>query len=149
MVSSYISVSMEVLVEDVIPEMLQNFPILVRKSLESHRVEGMNNDFASSTTGKLSTQLRPAPWATVLWDDPLNLKRYVARILCVHFGYSIGQAQELVAEISTTGRGIVSLGVRERVEADVLALHAFGLRATMELTKTGETRVKSGKDRNQ
>ena len=34
--------------------------------------------------------------------------------------------------VHTRGRATVSTGVRERVEADVMAMHSYGLRATIE-----------------
>ena len=34
--------------------------------------------------------------------------------------------------VHTRGRATVSTGVRERIEADVMAMHSYGLRATIE-----------------
>ena len=37
--------------------------------------------------------------------------------------------------VHTRGRATVSTGVRERIEADVMAMHSYGLRATLEEDK--------------
>ena len=39
--------------------------------------------------------------------------------------------------VHTTGRAVVNSGPRERIEADVVALHTYGLRATMEPAPAG------------
>ena len=49
-----------------------------------------------------------------------------------YFGYSTARAEELMLAVHTRGRAIVSTGVRERIEADVMAMHSYGLRATIE-----------------
>ena len=49
-----------------------------------------------------------------------------------HFGYSHEQAESLMMQVHTVGRAVVSSGPRERVEADVVALHGYGLHATLE-----------------
>ena len=47
-------------------------------------------------------------------------------------GYSTARAEELMMAVHTRGRATVSTGVRERIEADVMAMHSYGLRATIE-----------------
>ena len=49
-----------------------------------------------------------------------------------HFGYPQGQAEALMLRVHSEGRAVVSTGLRERMEADVVAMHAYGLRATLE-----------------
>ena len=49
-----------------------------------------------------------------------------------YFGYSTARAEELMMAVHTRGRATVSTGVRERIEADVMAMHSYGLRATIE-----------------
>lgn len=73
-----------------------------------------------------------AQWQTVVWDDVVNLNDYVVEVLIRHFGYSRYAADELTAQIHTFGRAVVSTGIRERMEADVLAMHGYGLHATLE-----------------
>ena len=76
-------------------------------------------------------------WQAVVWDDPVNLKGYVTAVLQRHFGYSRARAHELMMRVHTTGRAVVNSGPRERIEADVVALHTHGLRATMEPAPAG------------
>ena len=76
-------------------------------------------------------------WQAVVWDDPINLMGYVTAVLQRHFGYSRARAHELMMRVHTTGRAVVNSGPRERIEADVVALHTYGLRATMEPASAG------------
>ncbi|WP_115727704.1 ATP-dependent Clp protease adapter ClpS [Actinomyces culturomici] len=71
-------------------------------------------------------------WRTVVWDDPINLMDYVTNVFIRHFGYSAEKARTLMLEVHTAGRAVVSSGMRERMEADVVAMHGYGLRATLE-----------------
>lgn len=86
------------------------------------------------TAGK--PQIRPQQgnpgWRTVVWDDPINLMSYVARVFREHFGYSSADAQALMLRVHRNGSATVSRGTRERMEADVVAMHGYGLRATLE-----------------
>ena len=91
----------------------------------------------------MTTILQPAPraheaasavprWRAVVWDDPVNLMTYVTAVFREYFGYSTARAEELMMRVHTRGRATVSTGVRERIEADVMAMHSYGLRATIE-----------------
>lgn len=75
---------------------------------------------------------RTAQWRTVVWDDPINLMGYVTSVFIRHFGYTSEKATRLMLEVHERGRAIVSTGLRERMEADVVAMHGYGLRATLE-----------------
>lgn len=72
------------------------------------------------------------PWMTIVWDDPVNLMRYVAFVFQKVFGYSEAKANELMMQVHTEGKAVVSSGDRDKVEADVRKLHAAGLWATMQ-----------------
>ncbi len=72
------------------------------------------------------------PWVTVVWDDPVNLMSYVTFVLRKLFGYSTAKAKELMMQVHTEGKAVVSTGDRDKVEADVRKLHAAGLWATMQ-----------------
>lgn len=74
-----------------------------------------------------------AQWRTVVWDDPVNLMSYVTNVFVRHFGYSHDRADSLMHEVHLLGKATVSTGLRERMEADVVAMHGYGLRATLEL----------------
>lgn len=71
-------------------------------------------------------------WRTVVWNDPINLMDYVTGVFCRHFGYSLARSTALMLEVHHKGRAVVSRGLRERMEADVVALHGYGLHATLE-----------------
>ncbi|MPV50206.1 ATP-dependent Clp protease adapter ClpS [Pseudactinotalea sp. HY160] len=72
-----------------------------------------------------------APWRCVVWDDPVNLMSYVTYVFMSHFGYRRERAQTLMLRVHEAGSAIVSTGGRERIEADVQAMHRYGLWATM------------------
>lgn len=71
-------------------------------------------------------------WRTVVLNDPINLMDYVTAVLMRHFGYSEEVAHGLMLRVHHEGRAVVSVGSRESAEADVLALHGYGLRAVVE-----------------
>ncbi|MGZ8180077.1 ATP-dependent Clp protease adapter ClpS [Williamsia sp. SKLECPSW1] len=72
------------------------------------------------------------PWVTIVWDDPVNLMRYVTYVFQKLFGYSETRAAELMMQVHTQGKAVVSSGDRDKVEIDVRKLHAAGLWATMQ-----------------
>ncbi|MFT4126995.1 MAG: ATP-dependent Clp protease adapter ClpS [Gordonia sp. (in: high G+C Gram-positive bacteria)] len=72
------------------------------------------------------------PWMTIVWDDPVNLMRYVTFVFQKIFGYSEARANELMMQVHTEGKAVVSSGDRDKVESDVRKLHAAGLWATMQ-----------------
>lgn len=72
------------------------------------------------------------PWVTVVWDDPVNLMQYVTYIFQKLFGYSKDRATELMMQVHSEGRAVVSSGTRDKVEIDVHRLHEAGLWATMQ-----------------
>ena len=71
-------------------------------------------------------------WRTVVWDDPINTTVYVTSVFQRHFGYPFERAHALMLRVHQQGRATVSEGLKERMEADVLAMHSYGLRATLE-----------------
>ncbi|MDC4233851.1 ATP-dependent Clp protease adapter ClpS [Actinomyces sp. B33] len=71
-------------------------------------------------------------WRTVVLDDPVNLMDYVTSVFRRHFGYPLARCEALMMRVHTEGRAEVSRGQRERMEADVVALHGYGLHATLE-----------------
>lgn len=76
-------------------------------------------------------------WAAVVWNDPVNLMSYVVHVLRTLFGYGRERAGRLMLQIHKEGRATVAHGNREEIEADVHALHAHGLRATIERAEEG------------
>jgi ATP-dependent Clp protease adaptor protein ClpS len=75
---------------------------------------------------------RDRPWVTVVWNDPVNLMSYVTYIFQKLFGYSREKANALMLDVHHKGRAVVSSGEREKMEGDVVRLHAAGLWATMQ-----------------
>jgi ATP-dependent Clp protease adaptor protein ClpS len=72
------------------------------------------------------------PWVTVVWNDPVNLMSYVTHVLMKVFGYPKPKATELMMDVHTKGKAIVSSGPRERMEGDTATLHGYGLWATIQ-----------------
>ena len=89
---------------------------------------------ASPTTDQRN-QYRIAPltpWATIVWNDPVNLMTYVTHVFMTHFGYDHEKAERLMLQVHNEGRSAVSQGGREQMERDVQAMQGYGLWATME-----------------
>ena len=75
------------------------------------------------------------PWITIVWNDPVNLMTYVTFVFQQYFGYSREKATELMLQVHHDGRAVVSTGSREEMERDVVAMHGFGLWATLQQDK--------------
>ena len=74
------------------------------------------------------------PWNTVVWDDPVNLMTYVSWVFRSYFGFSRARAEELMLQVHHAGRAVVATGSREEMERHVVAMHGFGLLATLVRT---------------
>ena len=72
------------------------------------------------------------PWITIVWDDPVNLMTYVTYVLMELFGFTKEKAHELMMQVHTQGKAVVSTGSREEMEHDVARLHEYGLWATLQ-----------------
>ena len=72
------------------------------------------------------------PWITLVWNDPVNLMSYVTYVFQSYFGYSREKAEKLMMDVHTLGKAVVSLGTREAMETDCMAMQGFGLWATFE-----------------
>ena len=72
------------------------------------------------------------PWITIVWDDPVNLMSYVTYVLMELFGFTKEKAHELMMQVHTQGKAVVSTGSREEMEHDVARLHEYGLWATLQ-----------------
>jgi ATP-dependent Clp protease adaptor protein ClpS len=86
------------------------------------------------TTPVIDQQLTAAPlvpWQLVVWDDPVNLMSYVARIFRTYFGYPKEKAERLMLAVHNEGHAIVATGPRETMEMHAQAMHGFGLWATV------------------
>ena len=72
------------------------------------------------------------PWATIVWNDPVNLMSYVTFVFQQYFGYTRKKAEKLMLRVHQEGKAVVSTGNREEMERDVLAMQGYNLWATME-----------------
>lgn len=72
------------------------------------------------------------PWRTVVHDDPINLMSYVSWVFETYFRMDRATAREKMMQVHTRGRAVVASGSREAMEADVQAMHTYGLWATIE-----------------
>ena len=70
-------------------------------------------------------------WQTVVWNDPVNLMSYVARVFREYFGYDSAEAERLMLAVHHDGRAIVAEGAREQMELHTQAMHDYGLWATV------------------
>ena len=75
------------------------------------------------------------PWELIVWNDPVNLMSYVSYVFQSYFGYSETKAAKLMMEVHTLGRSAVAHGTKEKMEAHVVAMHGFGLWATVQKGK--------------
>ena len=72
------------------------------------------------------------PWRVIVWNDPVNLMSYVVYVFRSYFGFSPAEAERLMLQVHNDGRAIVAQGNREAMEVHVLAMHEFGLWATID-----------------
>lgn len=72
------------------------------------------------------------PWMCIVWDDPVNLMSYVTYVFQTVLGFSRKRATELMMQVHTEGKAVVSSGEKDKVEGDVKKLHTAGLWATMQ-----------------
>ncbi|MET3949813.1 ATP-dependent Clp protease adapter ClpS [Arthrobacter sp. UYEF36] len=103
----------------------------------------------STQTGTVtSTDVLSAPdipWNLVIWNDPVNLMSYVSFVFRSYFGYSEAKANKLMLEVHKKGRSIVAHGSKEQVEQHAVAMHGYGLWATVEKATGGGSGSGSGK----
>ncbi len=75
--------------------------------------------------------LPDTPWVTIVWNDPVNLQRYVSWVFRSYFGLERAEAERLMLLVHNEGRAVVASGGREEMERHVEAMHDFGLWATL------------------
>lgn len=76
-------------------------------------------------------------WQTVVWDDPVNLMSYVSYVFRTHFGYTADHAEALMLRVHHEGQAVVAAGNRELMEQHVVAMHRYGLLATLRRADQG------------
>ena len=72
------------------------------------------------------------PWMCIVWDDPVTLMSYVTYVFHTILGSDKKRAHELMMQVHTEGKAVVSTGEKDKVEGDVKKLHTAGLWATMQ-----------------
>lgn len=75
--------------------------------------------------------LTERPWLTIVWNDPINLMRYVTYVFQRVFGYPKPVAEKLMLDVHYKGKAVVATGAREAMERNAEALHGYGLWATV------------------
>ncbi|MBF4636527.1 ATP-dependent Clp protease adapter ClpS [Clavibacter michiganensis] len=85
-----------------------------------------------SDTSLLERASTPPVWSCVVWNDPVNLMTYVSYVFRSYFGFPRERADELMLRVHEDGRAVVATGIREEIERHVLAMHVYGLWATLE-----------------
>ena len=81
----------------------------------------------------LDTRIAPdLPWITIVWNDPVNLMQYVAYVFKSYFGFSPSKANKLMMQVHNEGKAVVASGPREEMERHVVAMHGYGLWATLQ-----------------
>lgn len=94
----------------------------------------MSVSTAPETDRELSTHELTSPdipWDLIVWNDPVNLMSYVSYVFQSYFGYSQEKAAELMLQVHTEGKSAVAHGSKEKMEAHAVAMHGFGLWATV------------------
>jgi ATP-dependent Clp protease adaptor protein ClpS len=71
------------------------------------------------------------PWLTIVWNDPVNLMRYVTYVFQRVFGYPKDKAEKLMLDVHYKGKAVVAAGAREAMERNAETLHGYGLWATV------------------
>ena len=82
---------------------------------------------------KTSTDLA-GTWNVLVFDDPVNLMAYVAKVFQKVFGYPRERAEELMMTVHIAGKALVWTGAREPAELYVQQLHSYQLQASLENT---------------
>lgn len=72
-----------------------------------------------------------SPWVTIVWNDPVNLMSYVSFVFRSYFGFAAEEAERLMLMVHNDGRAVVATGNREEMERHVVAMHGYGLWASI------------------
>jgi ATP-dependent Clp protease adaptor protein ClpS len=109
---------------------------------------GLKGQERTDISERSSTDLLSAadiPWNLVVWNDPVNLMSYVSYVFQSYFGYSEAKSNKLMLEVHKKGRSIVAHGGKEQVEQHAVAMHGYGLWATVEkASSSGDGRGRKG-----
>lgn len=82
---------------------------------------------------ELAQQTRSdVPWITIVWNDPVNLQDYVSWVFRTYFGFDRVEADRRMMKVHTEGKAVVASGPREEMERHVVAMHGYGLWASLQ-----------------
>jgi ATP-dependent Clp protease adaptor protein ClpS len=98
--------------------------------IQVRQAEGMTSTL--ETTRPDEAILLDQPWSAVVWDDPVNLMSYVTWVFRDYFGFDKAEAARLMLLVHTEGRAVVATGSREEMERHVVAMHGYGLWASLQ-----------------
>jgi ATP-dependent Clp protease adaptor protein ClpS len=88
-------------------------------------------------TGTDERSVPDVPWILIVWNDPVNLMSYVSYVFQSYFGYSEAKAEQLMMQVHSEGKSAVANGSKEKMEVDAVAMHGFGLWATVQKDDRG------------
>jgi ATP-dependent Clp protease adaptor protein ClpS len=80
------------------------------------------------------TKLHPN-YQVVLWDSPHHTFQYVIEMLGKLFGHPAVKAQQMAAEVDSTGRCSVFVGTLEKAEFKRDQIHAYGADPRLSYSK--------------
>mmetsp|Transcript_68096 Transcript_68096/g.154057 ORF Transcript_68096/g.154057 Transcript_68096/m.154057 type:complete len:146 (+) Transcript_68096:128-565(+) len=114
----------------------------VRSGLTSSMVGGVTIDKPGVKKGPTKQVAPPdnksdtrggggAKFRVMLFNDPVNTKEYVARVLMTKAGLDEGQAFQCMMQAHRMGMGLIGIWLRERAEAITSMCTEGGLTVTM------------------
>lgn len=71
------------------------------------------------------------PYNLLLWDDPVSTMDYVVYAIGKVLEYSLEKCNELMMYAHMNGKVVAWTGEREQAQAYAVALHGYGLQATI------------------
>ena len=98
----------------------------------------MTSDPTTTPAGGTVTAERPVeapsaqtPWATIVWDDPVNTMGYVVHVFTQYFGYPQEKSERLMLTVHNEGNGgfagmllgSTSRSLLHSVECPVMIVH--------------------------
>jgi ATP-dependent Clp protease adaptor protein ClpS len=111
----------------VVPDVAGSSPVI-------HPVPSAVGPQTADPSAEQATNLLTQPnatWATIVWNDPVNLMSYVSYVFRTYFGFPRPGAERLMLLVHHEGKAVVATGSRDEMERHVEAMHDYGLWATL------------------
>jgi ATP-dependent Clp protease adaptor protein ClpS len=99
---------------------------------ETIELTGIDTPDTDERTEQWAQTLLQTPWITIVWNDPVNLMSYVEWVFRTYFGFDKPEARRRMMLVHQEGRAVVATGTREEMERHVVAMHGYGLWATLQ-----------------